>query len=436
MMERLALQLNQDCACEFLDRDTLFRELSRTPALSAICQSLQDTHPHLFSASNVFVSTAQVERMTALIDAVEQVVNLPVWRSRVLHGVPAIAQRDPGSFGGLLGFDFHLTPGQVSLIEININPGGALLNVALARAQKTCCTRLAAVSSPGIVHPDIDRFIVDVFAQEWQAAGRSGLPGRLAIVDDQPSLQYLYPEFLLYQELLNAAGIDCVIADPKSLTWDGNTLRDAAGPLEFVYNRLTDFNLAQPAHTALRQAYEQDALVMSPHPRAHAIYANKRNLVWLSDESCLSEMAVPADLQARLLEHIPKTVSVTPATAEDLWARRKSLFFKPYEGFGSRATYRGDKLTRRVWQEIQQGDYVAQEIAPPGERLVPQADGAAHLKLDIRAYAYRGHLLLLAARLYAGQTTNFRSPGGGFAPVWELPHAAFACHNAQTVSLA
>jgi hypothetical protein len=28
---------------------------------------------------------------------------------------------------------------------------------------------------------------------------------------------------------------------------------------------------------------------------------------------------------------------------------------------------------------------------------------------------------LVAARLWAGQTTNFRTPGGGFAPVLSVP---------------
>ena len=33
----------------------------------------------------------------------------------------------------------------------------------------------------------------------------------------------------------------------------------------------------------------------------------------------------------------------------------------------------------------------------------------------------RGSLQLFAARLYQGQTTNFRTPGGGFAPVYQAP---------------
>jgi len=38
-------------------------------------------------------------------------------------------------------------------------------------------------------------------------------------------------------------------------------------------------------------------------------------------------------------------------------------------------------------------------------------------KVDIRNYTYEGEVQLIAARLYQGQTTNFRTPGGGFAPV-------------------
>jgi hypothetical protein len=38
--------------------------------------------------------------------------------------------------------------------------------------------------------------------------------------------------------------------------------------------------------------------------------------------------------------------------------------------------------------------------------------------MDIRAYVYNGEIQLLAARLYQGQTTNFRTQGGGFAPVF------------------
>jgi hypothetical protein len=41
-------------------------------------------------------------------------------------------------------------------------------------------------------------------------------------------------------------------------------------------------------------------------------------------------------------------------------------------------------------------------------------------KMDVRLYTYDGKTLVAAARLYQGQATNFRTPGGGFAPVFAV----------------
>jgi hypothetical protein len=66
------------------------------------------------------------------------------------------------------------------------------------------------------------------------------------------------------------------------------------------------------------------------------------------------------------------------------------------------------------------GQYVAQQLIPPSERGILVDDQETKLKMDIRAYVYAGEIQLLAARLYQGQTTNFRTPGGGFAPVYTM----------------
>ena len=55
---------------------------------------------------------------------------------------------------------------------------------------------------------------------------------------------------------------------------------------------------------------------------------------------------------------------------------------------------------------------------PPSERRLSVAGETVDLKMDLRNYAYRGEVQLVTARLYRGQTTNFRTPGGGFAPVF------------------
>lgn len=137
----------------------------------------------------------------------------------------------------------------------------------------------------------------------------------------------------------------------------------------------------------------------------------------MSDPVAAARWGLSPDHQ-HSLSAVPRTTLVTARNAEELWAGRKRLFFKPAGGHGGKAVYRGDKLTHRVWAEIQQGGYIAQALAPPSERRI-RIDGEIRtLKLDVRLYTYRGSPLLLAARVYQGQTTNFRTPGGGFAPVF------------------
>jgi len=88
-----------------------------------------------------------------------------------------------------------------------------------------------------------------------------------------------------------------------------------------IYNRLTDFSLAQPAHQNLRQAYSKGQVVLTPHPRAHALYANKRNLAALTDTVSLTDLGVPTTL----LSGIAKTVLVTDANSDMLWQNRQPV---------------------------------------------------------------------------------------------------------------
>ena len=177
----------------------------------------------------------------------------------------------------------------------------------------------------------------------------------------------------------------------------------------------------KPSHAALLEAYRSQSCVITPHPRAHALYADKRRLVTLSDpEALLTLGALPEDA-ALLGRHVPRTRLVEESDRERLWQGRKELFFKPHSGYGGKAAYRGDKLTRKVFADILEGDYVAQALVPPSERLLKSSDTSQALKMDLRNYVYSGEVQLVAARLYQGQTTNFRTPGGGFAPVFYPP---------------
>jgi hypothetical protein len=411
-------RLNKECFCITLDSDALREELEREIGNAELSVSLEKTHPHLFSTAPLFMSQADLSEMLRVVQAVEATGRLPGYRDAVFSWAPAIARLDHGPRGVFMGYDFHLTAAGPKLIEVNTNAGGAFLNALLAKAQRACCQEVeAALSRSGA--DAFDDAVLRMFLHEWALQGRTGSPRRIAIVDDGPQEQYLYPEFLLARCFLAKQGIDTVIADARQLVWQHGLLTNEGQPIDLVYKRLVDFRLDRPEHDALRAAYVDGAVVVTPNPHVHALYADKRNLSLLCDQSALRAWGLPEKMITDLAG-IPRTVPVTAENAQELWQARKRLFFKPAGGHGSKAVYRGDKMTKGAWADVTRADYVAQELAPPGERMI-RLDGASEArKADVRLYIYDGRLVLAAARLYQGQTTNFRTPGGGFAPVFAL----------------
>lgn len=434
----LAERLNLDCQCVSLDSELLREELGHTPEGAALLDMIAHDRPHLFAGSTVFVSERNIERMAELIAAVESVVKLSGYIEHVLALAPVSAQHVSQARGVFLGYDFHLpthAEGWPQLIEINTNAGGGLLNALLARAHRACCENVD-VALPGLMEGDCpEQMFMEMFRAEWRAVrGEHVALRHIVIVDEAPEQQYLYPEFLLFQRLFERHGITVSIVDPRELIWRDNALWQAEQRVDLVYNRLTDFSLDAPENMALRTAWLADGAVITPHPYAHALYADKRNLVALCDEVALRDWGVPTEVRAILAAGIPRTERVERMHADDLWTRRRQLFFKPAAGYGAKAAYRGDKLTRRVFDEILSGgmDYVAQALAPPSSRQLNVAGIAAPLKLDLRNYVYDGRVQLVAARLWQGQTTNFRTPGGGFAPVMTVVHRG--CGEAGSVA--
>ncbi len=416
--------LNERCACVSTDVEALRTWLERDLRTRGLSEPIVNTHPHLFSALPVFVAQRDILQMQRLIQAIETVVALPAYRESVLERSPAIARRAPAARGMFLGYDFHLTESGPKLIEINTNAGGGMLCTSMMRAQRACCAEAFAYVDGRRGADEIEDLFFEMLLQEWHRARGDRPLSTIAIVDNEPARQYLFPEFLLFAAFLQARGLKVIVADPGDLFLREGKLWCANTRVDLVYNRLTDFYFEEGRHTALAQAYLEDAAVITPHPHAYAIFANKHNLVLLSNESELRAMGANGDVIEALLASVPSTVAVRAQDEERWWSERKRWFFKPATGYGSRGSYRGGKLTRKVFAEILSGDYVAQKLVPPSERRMETTTTPVDLKIDIRNYAYAGATQLLAARLYQGQTTNFRTAGGGFAPVYATTELA------------
>ncbi len=412
--------LNSECFCISLDTAALRQALESEIGQPGLFELILQRCPYLFASRPVFLSPAHMTSMALLVQAIESVVALPAYHDEVLATAPAIARHAPGGTRGVFfGYDFHVTEAGFGLIEINTNAGGAMLNAVLGRAQRACCSVIDALLPAGTNASEFEERIVSMFRREWALGGHERPLRSIAIVDENPEEQYLYPEFVLFQRLFQRHGLRAVIAGPAEFSFRDGVLWHGDEAIDLVYNRLTDFSLAEPASTIMREAYLSNAMVLTPNPQAHALYADKRNLALLSDATQLQALGVPQATQNVLLAGIPRTEIVQTRHAERLWRERRGLFFKPFAGFGGRAAYRGDKLTKRVWQKILAGGYVAQALVATGERIISNQEPVQMLKFDLRNYTYDGRVQWVAARLYQGQTTNFRTPGGGFAPVYE-----------------
>jgi hypothetical protein len=341
-----------------------------------------------------------------------------VYQRRVDTDADALARFAPGNFGVFMGYDFHLTPAGPRLIEVNTNAGGALLN-GLHTASLCDPVRLACLCSDLMPVEAIQERIVRTFVAEFEAVrGAGARPALVAIADDRPREQFLHPEFELFASLFSSAGIRAEICDTAELVRGagGLALRDER--VDLVYWRDTDFALAAPRSRAVREAYLAREVVVTPAPREHHLLANKRRLALFSSRDALAELGVAAEDAAHLAAVVPETCALSALGRERAWQERKQWVFKPSAAFGSRAVYRGDKISRAKLEQIAADpDFLAQRRVEPGLLAVETADGRREMKFDVRAYAYRDEILLLGARVYQGQVTNLRSDGGGFSAI-------------------
>ncbi len=285
--------------------------------------------------------------------------------------------------------DFYITDQGPRVIEVNTNSAGAIL-VELITAYQTHQTA-----------PSFE-WIRNMVQNGLVAAGCAVTSTPvIAIVDESPDFQKTRFDFQMANALFRSFGWDSAIWDPGQLTWNGSELRDPVGrEVQFVYNRYCDFLLESELATALRQFYSDRPMAISPNPGVYSQYADKSQLVRWSQRPELSTA-------------IPKVKPLTDWSREDAWANRRQLFFKPMRSYGAKAVYKGDGISKRVFESLWESDYIAQPYFKAGQCMV---DGEA-FKYDIRAYVWEGQVTLIGARLFQGQVTNFKTPGGGFAAV-------------------
>ncbi|MFO1346348.1 MAG: hypothetical protein U1E85_08615 [Rhodocyclaceae bacterium] len=140
--------------------------------------------------------------------------------------------------------------------------------------------------------------------------------------------------------------------------------------------------------------------------------------VALGDASWLAEIGVSADARRLIADVVPATCR--HRSGGGAFLGRAQALVSPAAGWWQQGGLSRRQVTKRVFEEILQGGYIAQALVPPLRTTPRGCRRGAAVRSTCATAPMPAAIQLVVARLYQGQTTNFRTPGGGFAPVFEV----------------
>lgn len=359
---------------------------------------------HTTSPHSLTLSRSDLRSMIALVRSLQHLSELPAYQESIVSELMPTARFEPGNHSVMMAYDFHLSEAGPQLIEVNTNAGG-LWPAYLTRYPN-------AAAFPKKMEDKLLRTFIDDFA--LRKGDSDAKPRSIAIVDEQPLGQFLYPEMRIFSDLFEKAGISPIIADPCELTAESSGLLLKGKPVDMIYNRHCDFYLESPTMRHIRSAWLAHQVCLSPNPRTYGLLGDKRRMIYWSDPAQMSELFLQNSDLDLILSSVPMTRLLKSFDPQELWGSRKKWIFKPATSYASRGVYSGKKLTRKKFEELDPDTTLVQRWIPPSQTRTEQG---TIFKTDFRLFTYRDQILCVTARLYRGQVTNLQTEGGGFASV-------------------
>ncbi len=316
---------------------------------------------------------------------------VPAYAEAMRRHIPPAAWFDPGLPSVLMGYDFHLTPDGPRLIEINNNAGGLYLGDGAWLPQPEMAEMPGTLTSR----------IVSMFPDAWR---------HIAIMDEDVTQQYMYPEMQAYAALLEADGRHVRLVCPQDIgTGADGALYAGHLRLDAMYNRHTDFYLEGNALAAIREAYLAGRLALTPNPRSYALLGDKARMVdWHRPgllEACLT------DTEVRFVrEIVPETRLLSEVDAGQAWKERKAWVFKPAARHGGKGVLPGRAMSRKRFDQMRPEQTVMQRYVAPGTVWIHGTE----YRFDVRLFTHGERLIAVAGRIWRGMVTNFRAPGSGW----------------------
>lgn len=263
--------------------------------------------------------------------------------------------------------------------------------------------------------------------REW---GGRRMP-RIAIVDYEglPTAR----EFEICLEFFQACGYDAVVADPRSLSYDGEHLLCTEGKrIDLVYRRVLTNEFLEKIDEVrpLLDAY-RDHAVCVVNPFCSKVVHKKAIFAVLTDDD-RSAWLKQSD-QELIDRHVPWTRILKDGSTsfegkkqdllEILSDSRNDFVLKPNDEYGGKGITLGWEVSDDEWQSALasalDNDFVVQRRLDLVPEDFPGIEGSLEqesLFVDLDPYLYRGQMVGALARLGAGGLCNITS-GGGQVPL-------------------
>lgn len=293
----------------------------------------------------------------------------------------------------LMGYDFHLTAHGPKLIEINNNAGG------LYEKDDGWIPQYDQQS----LLPDLPAKLVGMFAKDWQ---------HIAIMDEDITQQYMFPEMNAYAALLRADGRKVSLVSPEDLELRSDGLYADGLKVDVIYNRHTDFYLETSPLMHIHQAFLEQQVVLNPYPRSYALLGDKSRMVDWWREGLLETFLNAQTIQL-IRAVVPETYLLSEYDNEKAWEIRKAWVFKPAARHGGKGVMLGKGMSRKRFEQFDVDSTVMQKLVPASQVEINEKT----FKFDIRLYMHGEKLIALAGRAWNGQITNFREAGSGWVPI-------------------
>lgn len=352
---------------------------------------------NLISPWNLHLSKSSLEKIESFVEATFLLRSSPSYQASLEDEMQRRHLKPVNHSSLFMSYDFHLrSNGDPALIEVNTNASFWGLGFPLYLSRSL--PHLSGAEPWLTLKADIEN--------EVGLVKNTGKDLKVSICDSNPKEQRLFSEFLFFQQLFQSWGWDCRIEDVQNLSMD----RD------WIYNRSTDFYLETEETRLLRKIYETGNTYIAPGPNEYLLLADKARLQEWSNIENFQKWKLP-ELAPRIHKGLLKSETLTRENADELWARRKHLFFKPMRSFGSKLSYKGASISRKLFEELHNHEMIAQEYLAAPEVTLKGSEETGPFKFDLRIYVYRDKVRGALARLYQGQVTNNRTPLGGFAPI-------------------